>query len=105
LSESATQLFLQTVPVLLACIVYLVKQVIEAYKMAMGLSDRRMIEDLWRWHKPQTDPVTGQPIFHWYEDSKTLKLSITELEQAMVELKDELSELRKAYHEAKGHET
>ena len=65
----------QTVAILAAALVYLSKQLADTYK---GLQRRngkgqpgtdQMVKDLHEWHRPVTDPLTGQPKFMWYEES------------------------------------
>lgn len=76
---------IQTIAVLAACVVFLAKQGFDAYKMHMKKDTEQvtkdpckidcmgLISDLHKWHRPVTDPETGQPRFMWYEDSKALR--------------------------------
>ena len=84
----------QTTAILVACIVYLVRQIVEGYKLMHGLSDRRMLEDLYRWHKPQTDIASGQPYFPWYADSAAIRLDVQALSKTVADLRSQIEQVK-----------
>jgi hypothetical protein len=91
---------LQTVAILAACIVFLAKQAVDAYskrKNGMGAhttsTEKSMLSDLHRWHKPVADPATGQPRFMWYENSLMLQEELKRNRESMDELKSALERM------------
>lgn len=107
----------QTIAIMAVCLIWSTKQAISAWKARNGsapLSDMaelmklvkvalQQLGDLWRWHKPVTDPKTGQPTFMWYENTAQLleqmKLSreaTIELRKAVLKLTDMLRDMKQA---------
>jgi len=94
---------LQTFTIMAACIVFLSKQAVDAYRSRNGkaapqFSDEssRLVKDLHKWHKPVMDPETGQPRFMWYADSKELKQELKASRITMAELGDSIDTLATA---------
>lgn len=94
---------LKTVGILAVCLVYLTKQIMDSYtKRKNGKSMdscqqgsqcarctvmAALLDDLHRWHKPVTDPITGQPRFMWYGDSIELQKELERSRESTEELK------------------
>lgn len=90
---------INTVAILSACIVFLAKVVVDAYAKRKngGMPPCRasckaeqmvtFVSDLHRWHKPVTDPATGQPRFMWYENSVGLREELKKNRESTDELK------------------
>lgn len=69
-----TSVLIQTVAILAACVVFLAKEAHKAYAHKKnGGNGNKILCELHDWHKPVIDPVTGQPRFMWYADSKDLR--------------------------------
>ncbi len=92
---------LQTFTIMAACIVFLSKQAVDAYRSRNGKAAPQdesflLVKDLHRWHKPVVDPETGQPRFMWYGDSKELKDELKANRETMQELTDSMGTLTTA---------
>lgn len=97
---SETSALIQTVAILAACVVFLAKEGYRVYdrkKNGTGgdLSGSKMIKlsELHDWHKPVTDPETGQPRFMWYADSKDLREQLEKNRESMDELRSAIGRM------------
>ena len=92
---------LYTVCVMAACIVFLSKQAVDAYKKKKAgpasseVFDQffEKINELHRWHKPIYNPATGQPKFMWYENSAELQQEMKDLRACIKSLQKSLDNL------------
>jgi hypothetical protein len=57
----------------------------------------QMQRDLWRWHKPYTDPVTSQPNFPWYANSREIIRSVDNMAKIVEDLRNDIDKLSKDY--------
>jgi hypothetical protein len=91
--DENVQGLIQTIVILVACVVYLTKQIAEAYKKKKNghshLGSCRagdvenMIFELHQWHRPVTDQETGQPRFMWYENNLEFQKQLERNRSAM----------------------
>ena len=105
-----TSSLVQTVAVLSACIVFLAKQTVDAYRNHVASKNSfvgdvvasqrpdsngyKLLKELHNWHKPSPDPQTGQPRFLWYDDKSEVLKELKKLNLTLASLVDELRKVR-----------
>ena len=110
-SQDLSQL-VQTVAMLTGVLAFLLKLLIDELSKrrekrsngSNGMSDRSMLSDLWRWHKPMQDPTSGQYRFPWYEkEDEEFKKELRETKPELAIIRQEIVNLREAVDQLYSH--